>query len=94
MLWPGKCFLMLFGFPRQNIYHSSEMLKVIYIKCSMFYARIYYQFKTSELKGVVVGEANSSCLKVLLEKDWECAFLYNVLCDITSYRKACVHHTS
>ena len=29
---------MLFGCPRQNINHSSENLKVIYIKCSMFYA--------------------------------------------------------
>ena len=43
---------MLFGCPRQNINHSSENLKVIYIKCSMFYAIINYQFKTSELKNV------------------------------------------
>ena len=50
MWWPGKCFLVLFGCPRQNINHSSENLKVIYIKCSMFYALINYQFKTSELK--------------------------------------------
>ena len=50
--WPGKCFLMLFGSPRQNMNHSSENLKVIYIKCSMFYAIINYQFKTSELKNV------------------------------------------
>ena len=33
----------------------------------MFYAIINYQFKTSELKNVEVGEANSSRLKVLLE---------------------------
>ena len=45
-----KVFLMLFGCLRQNINHSSENLKVIYIKCSMFYAIISYQFKTSELK--------------------------------------------
>ena len=32
--------------------HSSENLKVIYTKCSMFYAIIKYQFKTSELKNV------------------------------------------
>ena len=51
-MWPGKCFLMLFGCLRQNINHSSENLKVIYIKCSMFYAIINYQFKTSELKNV------------------------------------------
>ena len=41
---------MLFGCPRQNINHSSENLKVIYIKCSMFYVIINYKFKTSELK--------------------------------------------
>ena len=43
---------MLLGCPRQNKNHSSENLKVIYIKCSMFYAIINYQFKTSELKNV------------------------------------------
>ena len=34
--------------------HNSEHLKVIYTKCSMFYAitRINYQFKRSELKNV------------------------------------------
>ena len=56
-------------FPRQNINHSSENLKVIYIKRSMFYAIINCQFKTSELseKCREVGEANSSSLKALLE---------------------------
>ena len=43
---------MHFGCPRQNINHSSENLKVIYIKCSLFFAIINYQFKTSELKHV------------------------------------------
>ena len=43
---------MLFGRPGQNINHSSENLKVIYIKYSMFYAIINYQFKTSGLKNV------------------------------------------
>ena len=43
---------MLFGCPRQNIYHSSEKLKVIYIKCFLFYTVINYQFKTSELKNL------------------------------------------
>ena len=47
-----RVFLMLFGCPRQNINHSSENLKGIYIKCSMFYAIINYQFTTSELKKV------------------------------------------
>ena len=64
MHWPGKNILMLFGCPRQNINHSSENLKVIYIKWSMSYALINHQFKTSE----DVGEANSSSLQVLLEK--------------------------
>ena len=32
--------------------HGSEKLTVIYTKCSMFYAIINYQFKTSELKNV------------------------------------------
>ena len=45
-------FLMLFDCPRQNINYCSENLKVIYITCSMFYAIINYQFKTSELKNV------------------------------------------
>ena len=43
---------MLFGCLRQNRNHSAENLKVIYIKCSMCYAIINYQFKTSELKNV------------------------------------------
>ena len=50
MAW--EVFLMLFGCLRQDINHSSENLKVIYIKCSMFYAIINHQFKTSELKNV------------------------------------------
>ena len=32
--------------------HNSDSLKVIYMKCSRFYAIINYQFKTSELKNV------------------------------------------
>ena len=58
---------MLFVCLRQNVNHSSENLKVIYIKCSMFYAIINYQVKTSELKNLEASEANSSSLKVLLE---------------------------
>ena len=34
---------MLFVWPRQNINHGLENLKVIYKKCSMFYAIINYQ---------------------------------------------------
>ena len=43
---------MLFAWPRENINHSSENLKVIYIRYSMFYAIINYQFETSGLKNV------------------------------------------
>ena len=43
---------MLSGCLRQNINRSSENLKVVYIKCSMCFAIIDYQFKTSELKNV------------------------------------------
>ena len=52
MQWPEKNVLMLFAWPRENINHSTENLKVIYIKYSMFYAIINYHFKTSELKNV------------------------------------------
>ena len=45
-----KIFLMLLCCPRQNINHSSENLKVIYTKGSMFYTIICYQFKTNQLK--------------------------------------------
>ena len=51
---------------------------VICIKCSMFYAIINYQVKTSELKNLEAGEANSSSLKSLIRIDWECAFLYSL----------------
>ena len=43
---------MLFGCPRHNINHSSENLKVIYIKRFCLYARINCQLKTSELKNL------------------------------------------
>ena len=56
---------MLFGCPRQNINHSSENLKVIYIKCSMFYVIINYQFKTSELKNA--EKLVKQTVKALLE---------------------------
>ena len=53
---------------RQNVNHSSENLMVIYIKCSMFYAIINYQVKTSELKNVEeLVKQTVQALKVLLE---------------------------
>ena len=61
---------MFFGCPRQNINHSSENLKVIYIKCSLFFAIINYQFQTGGLKNVekLVKQTGSSLS----------AFLYNL----------------
>ena len=41
---------MLFVCVRQNVNHTSENLKVIYIECSMFHAIINHELKTSELK--------------------------------------------
>ena len=69
---------MLFGCPRQNINHSSENLKVIYIEFSMFYAIINYQFKASELKNVeTLVKQTVQALKPF-GIDWEGAFLYNL----------------
>ena len=42
-----KVFLTPFACPKLNINHSSEKLKVIYIKHLLFYPN--YQFKTSVL---------------------------------------------
>ena len=63
----------------QNINHSSENSKVIYINCSLFYAIINCQFKTSELKNVEkLLTQTGQALKSLVRIDWECAFLYNL----------------
>ena len=52
----------------QNINHSSENSKVIYINCSLFYAIINCQLKISELKNVVKSLTQTGqALKVLLE---------------------------
>ena len=59
--------MMLFGRPRQNINRSSVNVKVIYIKCSMFYAIINYQLKTSELKNVEKLMKQTFYALVLLE---------------------------
>ena len=51
MYWPGKCFFIVFWLSK--IIHSSEKLKVIYIKriCVLCKNRLSI-FKTSELKNV------------------------------------------
>ena len=41
---------MLLGCPKQNVNHTSDKVKVIYIKQFLFYVRINYRFKTSEMK--------------------------------------------
>ena len=43
---------MRFSFQRQNISHSLEKLMEICVKRYLFYIRVNYQFKTSELKNV------------------------------------------
>ena len=63
-----KVFLMLFGCPRQNENHSSENLKVIYIKRSMFCAN------KRQVK------QNSSSLKVLL--GWTGNVHFCTICEI------------
>ena len=69
---------MLFGCPRQIINHNSENSKVIYIKRSLFYARIFYQFKTSELKNVEKLVKQTVQAIKFVRVDWECAFLYSL----------------
>ena len=58
--------------------HNSEHLKVIYTKCSMFYAitRINYQFKRSELKNVekLVKHLHFNPYS-LITMDWKCTLL-------------------
>ena len=52
----------------QNINHSSENSKVIYIERSLFYAIINYQSKTGELKNIEKSvKQTGEALKVLLE---------------------------
>ena len=57
--------------------HNSEHLKVIYTKCSMFYAitRINYQFKRSELKNVEKLVKQTFQSYSLITMDWKCALL-------------------
>ena len=74
---------MLFGFPRQNINHSSETFKVIYVKHCLFHARINYQFKTSELKNV------KKLVEETLQALWSCYRMdmknkhFFTMCEIT-----------
>ena len=57
--------------------HSSENLKGIYTKCSMFSTIINYQFEASELKNVkkLVKQKAQALKPLIFRIDWECAFL-------------------
>ena len=57
--------------------HSSEYLKGIYTKCSMFSAIINCQFDSSELKNVkkLVKQKAQALKPLIIRIDRECAFL-------------------
>ena len=57
------------GCPRQNINHSSERLKVIYIRVFMFYAIINHQWKNVKTLVEHTVQALSP-----VQMDWESAF--------------------
>ena len=73
-----KCFLMLFGCPRQRINHSSEKLKVIYIKRFCLVQELIINLRQANRE---CGEANSSGLKVL--SVWTRNLLFCTICEIT-----------
>ena len=79
MQWREKNVLMLCACPRENINHSSENLKVIYIKYSRFYAIINYQFKTSGLKNVEkLAKQTVQALKSYQNRLGMCIFLQSL----------------
>ena len=73
-----KCFLMLFGCLRQRINHSSEKLKVIYIKRFCLMQELIINLRQANRE---CGEANSSGLKVLLA--WTGNLHFCTICEIT-----------
>ena len=73
-----KCFLMLFGCLRQRINHSSEKLKVIYIKRFCLVQELIISLRQANRE---CGEANSSGLKVL--SAWTGNLLFCTICEIT-----------
>ena len=73
-----KCFLMLFGCLRQRINHSSEKLKVIYIKRFCLVQELIINLRQANRE---CGEANSSGLKVL--SAWTGNLLFCTICEIT-----------
>ena len=73
-----KCFLMLFGCLRQRINHSSEKLKVIYIKRFCLVQELIINLRQANRE---CGEANSSGLKV--PSAWTGNLLFCTICEIT-----------
>ena len=73
-----KCFLMLFGCLRQMIHHSSEKLKVIYIKRFCLVQELIINLRQANRE---CGEANSSGLKV--RSAWTGNLLFCTICEIT-----------
>ena len=73
-----KCFLMLFGCLRQRINHSSEKLKVIYIKRFCLVQELIINLRQANRE---CGEANSSGLKLL--SAWTGNLLFCTICEIT-----------
>ena len=73
-----KCFLMLFGCLRQRINHSSEKLKVIYIKRFCLVQELIINLRQANRE---CGEANSSGLKV--RSAWTGNLLFCTICEIT-----------
>ena len=71
-------FLMLFGCLRQRINHSSEKLKVIYIKRFCLVQELIINLRQANRE---CGEANSSGLKVL--SAWTGNLLFCTICEIT-----------
>ena len=69
---------MLFGCPRQKINHSSEQLKVIYIKHFCLMQELIINLRQANRE---CGEANSSGLKDLLE--WTGNLHFSTISEMT-----------
>ena len=78
VVWKGFFFLMLFGCPRKNLNHHPENLEVIYITHFVFYARINYQFKTSERKNI----------EILVEQTVQAFLCFSETCELWSSKAA------
>ena len=73
-----KAFFNAFWLSKAEYKSGQRIVKVIYIKCSLFHAIITYQFKTSELKKVEKLVKQTVQALKFVRLDWECACLYNL----------------